>query len=66
MDISAELVCGESRIADPELPAFRLPRAANLLFLLLSPFALQAQIPPLQPPPLQPPSGGEVCSVEKS
>ena len=66
MDIPAALVCGESHTADPALSVFRLPQAPRFLFLLLFPFALPAQIPPLQPPPLQPPSGGEVCSVEKS
>jgi Peptidase family M28 len=66
MDIPAALVCGKSRIADPALPVFRLSQAAKVLCLLLFPFTLPAQIPPLQPPPLQPPSGGEVCSVEKS
>jgi hypothetical protein len=66
MEISAALVCGKSRIADPALPVFRLSQAAKVLCLLLFPFTLPAQIPPLQPPPLQPPSGGEVCSVEKS
>ena len=66
MDIPAALVCGKSHTADPALSVFRKLQAAKLLFLLLFPFALPAQIPPLQPPPLQPPSGGEVCSVEKS
>ncbi|MGA8367654.1 MAG: M28 family metallopeptidase, partial [Candidatus Acidiferrales bacterium] len=66
MDISAELVCGESRIADVSLRASRLPQATMIACLLLFSTALPAQIPPLQPPPLQTPSGGEVCSVEKS
>ena len=66
MAIPAELVCPKLRDGHHSSPASSLAQAARIVCLLLLPFALPAQIPPLQPPPLQVPSGSDVCAVGKT